>query len=59
MKPITKWLPLLAAIAVAICGIGCFPQDGVYSHRQRGEEMLLRNTEGRKVPLQTHRQNAR
>jgi hypothetical protein len=41
------------------CGIGCFPEDGVHAHRQRGEEMLLRNTEGRKVPVQTYGQNGR
>jgi len=41
------------------CGIGCFSEDGVHSHRQRGEDVLLRNTEERKIPVQTHGQNAR
>ena len=41
------------------CGIGGFSEAGVHSHRQRGEDMLLRNTEERKIPLQTHGQNAR
>jgi len=41
------------------CGIGCFAQLGVHSHQQRGEDVLLRNTEERKIPLQTHGQNGR
>ena len=41
------------------CGIGCFSEDGLRSYRQRGEDVLLRNTEERKIPLQTHGQNAR
>ncbi|PYK39615.1 MAG: hypothetical protein DME49_03545 [Verrucomicrobia bacterium] len=39
--------------------IGSFAENGLQFDRQRGEEMLLRNTEGRKIPLQTHGQNAR
>jgi len=39
--------------------IGCFSKAGVHSYRQRGEDMLLRNTEEWKIPLQTHGQNAR
>jgi hypothetical protein len=30
------------------CGIGCFSETGVHSHRQRAEDVLLRNTEGMK-----------
>jgi len=41
------------------CGIGCFAKDGMHSHRQRGEDVLLRNSEGRKTALQTHGQNTR
>jgi len=39
--------------------IGCFSEASVHSHGQRSEDVLLRNTEERKIPLQTHGQNAR
>ena len=41
------------------CGIGCFSEAGLHSHRQRSQDVLLRDTEERKIPLQTHGQNAR
>src|SRR6266852_9874342 len=41
------------------CGIECFAKDGMHSHRQRGEDVLLRKAEEWKVALQTHGQNAR
>jgi len=39
--------------------VSCCAQDDLHANRQRGEAVLLRNTEERKIPLQTHGQNAR
>ena len=40
-------------------GGGCFSQAGMQSNWQRGEDVLLRNTEERKISVQTDGQNAR
>lgn len=39
-----------------VCGLA---EDDLHVNRQRSENMLLRNTEERKVAVQTHWQNTR
>lgn len=59
MKPIAKWLPLIAALTGRNNRFGCFAEDDLHANWQGGGDVLLRKTEERKVVLQAGEEGSR